>query len=161
MREGGFKNEPALFFGKLPANAVPLVKPLLRLLILLSGLLALEAHAAPAARQVLAEAALTDDDTRRRELIVGLAGSGDPAIAETLEAWRTDQLFIQTAADGSRRVVRLTGDKDAQDAQAATRLDDGKPLLTSTGAPLRLVASDLTAVEHNASLRREIGRAHV
>ena len=81
MLEGGFKNEPALFFGKLPANAVPLVKPLLRLLILLSGLLALEAHAAPAARQVLAEAALTDDDTRRRELIVGLAGSGDPAIA--------------------------------------------------------------------------------
>jgi urea transport system permease protein len=154
LLEGGFKNEPALFFGKLPANAVPLVKPLLRLLIFLSGLLALEAHAAPAARQVLAEAALTDDDTRRRELIVGLAGSGDPAIAETLEAWRTDQLFIQTAADGSRRVVRLTGDKDAQDAQAATRLDDGKPLLTSTGAPLRLVASDLTAVEHNASLRR-------
>ena len=46
MLEGGFKNEPALFFGKLPANAVPLVKPLLRLLILLSGLLALEAHAA-------------------------------------------------------------------------------------------------------------------
>jgi urea transport system permease protein len=154
IEKGRVHDEPALFVGKLPAIGAAPVKPLLRILTFLSALLAFNAHAASTARQVLAEAALTDDDTRRRDLIVSLAGSGDPAIAETLEAWRTDQLFIQTAADGSRVVVRLTGEKDAQDAQPAIRLDTGKAMLAPSGGPLRLVASDLTAVEHNASLRR-------
>jgi urea transport system permease protein len=46
------------------------------------------------------------------------------------------------------------GPKGENDAQDALRVDNGQPLTDPAGKPLKLVASDLTAVEHNANLRR-------
>jgi urea transport system permease protein len=50
--------------------------------------------------------------------------------------------------------VRLSGEKDARNGQLASRVDNGQLLPSTAGAPLRLAAGDLIAVEHTASLRR-------
>ncbi len=110
--------------------------------------------AAPTPRQLIAEAALTDDAAKKRELIGRLMGQGDPAIALLLEAWRTDVLFVYTAPDGAKVPVLLSGEKDAAGKQPATRVDTNALLTDAASAPLRLAATDLTAAEHTSSLRR-------
>ena len=107
-----------------------------------------------AARQVLVKAILAENGAEKRTLISSLAGQADDAIAALLVAWRSDALFVYQAPDGTKIPVQLTGAKDAQDAQAAVRVDTGAPLLDPSGKPMRLVGADLTAVEHNANLRR-------
>ncbi len=131
----------------------PLIR-LLRLAALSAWLLGACALAADSARQVIVQAILSDDDTQKRQLITSLTGNPDEAIAPLLTAWRKDALYLYTAPDGAKIPVELTGTKDAADAQLATRVETGQPLTDAAGKPLRLVASDLTAVEHDAALRR-------
>lgn len=136
------------------------MKPLSRLAFLFS--VAALVWAAPAARaavpptprELIARAALAEDSAQKRELIGQLMGQSDPAIAPLLEAWRTDTLFLFTAPDGTKIPVELSGDKDADGAQAALRVDTGKPLADAAGRPLRLAASALTAADHTSALRR-------
>jgi urea transport system permease protein len=120
------------------------------------GLLASALRAATAStpRQLIAAAVVAEDSAKKRELIGQLMGSGDPAIAPLLEAWRTDTLLVFTAPDGAKIPVLLAGDKDDAGKQPAARVDTGAPLTDAAGAPLRLAAADLTAAEHTSSLRR-------
>jgi urea transport system permease protein len=125
------------------------------LFIVACGLLPLAPAATPAnPREIIARAILADDDAAKRDLIATLAGQGDDAIAPLLTAWRSDQLFIYAPDATTKIPVQLVGPKADNDAQAALRVDTGQPLTNPAGQPLRLVGSDLTAVEHNASLRR-------
>ena len=127
----------------------------LRLFALAALSLGLSSFAADNARQTIAKAALAEAPAQRIEIITSLIGSGDESIQSLLAAWKEDALFIYAAPDGTKIPVQLTGEKDAQSsAQDATRVDTGKPLLNPAGQPLRLVAGDLTAVEHNSALRR-------
>ena len=112
------------------------------------------ALAAEPARQTIVEAVLSPDDGRKRELIASLMGQADESIAGLLIAWRKDELFVYTAADGAKTPVHLIGAKDASGAQDALRILDDKPFTSHDGKPLRLVAGDLTAVEHTTSIRR-------
>lgn len=105
-------------------------------------------------RETIAAAAASDDSSKQRELLSSLVGEGDEAIAPLLAAWRQDALFLYESPTGEKIPVTLSGEKDAADAQAATRVADGQPLLGADGAPLRLVGSDLSAAEHTSSLRR-------
>jgi urea transport system permease protein len=135
-----------------------LVKPLSRIILFIVGCgwcgLIHGATAPAGARQTIVQAILAEDDDTKRALIGQLAGSGDEAIDPLLNAWKSDALFIYAAPDGAKIAVELTGDKDGNNAQAAVRVDNGKPLTDPSGKPLRLVGSDLTAVEHNTGLRR-------
>ncbi len=110
--------------------------------------------AADTARQIIAKAALAETPAQRIEIITSLIGSGDESIQGLLAAWKEDALFVYTTPDGAKIPVQLSGEKDAKDSQTATRVDTGKPLLTPAGQPLRLVAGELAAVEHNSALRR-------
>ncbi len=111
-------------------------------------------HASDPARQVLIKAILSDDDDARRKLIGSLAGQADETIAAILVAWRSDALFIYASPDGTKIPVQLVGREDDNGAQRALRVDTDQPLVDPNGKPMRLVGSDLTAVEHNAALRR-------
>ncbi len=126
----------------------------LRSVALAALTLALVAPAADTARQIIVNAALADAPAKRIEIITSLIGSGDESIQPLLAAWKEDSLFVYTAPDGAKIPAQLSGEKDVKDSQLATRIDTGKPLLTSGGQPLRLVAGELTVVEHNAALRR-------
>jgi len=130
------------------------VKPLSRLLFFIAacGLWPLAWGAAPA-RETIVQAILAEDDARKVALLQQLAGQGDEAIAPLLGAWKADNLFLHDTG-GTKVAVQLVGPKGENDAQDALRLDTGKPHVDATGKPLRLVASDLIAVEHNANLRR-------
>ena len=130
------------------------MKPFLRFLLLLSCLLTPAARAAESARELLVRAILAEDDAEKRTLLGGLAAHPDDAIPGLLTAWRSDQLFIHAPADGPKTPVQLVGAKDESDRQEARRVADGQLLRNAAGQPLRLAASDLTAVEHDASLRR-------
>jgi urea transport system permease protein len=134
-----------------------LVKPRLRIIlfIIACGWMSLVHAAAPTSpRETIARAALAEDDASKRDLIASLAGQGDEAITVLLTAWRSDQLFLYTADAATKIPVQLVGPKNDDGAQDAIKISDGKPLTDATGKPLKLVASDLTAVEHNALLRR-------
>jgi urea transport system permease protein len=109
--------------------------------------------AAETARQTIVRAILAEDEARR-EIIATLLGQADDAIKPLLAAWRADALFVFTAPDGTKTPVLLTGEKDDKEAQAAFRVVDGEAVKDAAGKPLRLVGSDLTAVEHDSSLRR-------
>ncbi len=145
-------------------NAV-LVKPLSRIILFIvaCGLAPLApaatAQLSPAPRstdprQTIVNAILAGDGPAQRDLIATLAGHGDETIVTLLTAWRTDQLFIHSPDEATRIPVQLVGPKDDNDAQDALRIDTGKPLTDATGKPLKLIGSDLTAVDHNANLRR-------
>lgn len=131
------------------------MNPLPRLLfvLLIAGCTA-ALPAAESPRQTLARATLAGDDAEKRALIASLAGNGDVSIPHLLGAWRADRLFVHVAPDGTRTPVELSGPKDANDAQAARRIEDGAPFRDAHGQPLRLIAADLLVVEHDAALRR-------
>jgi urea transport system permease protein len=105
-------------------------------------------------RATIVRAILAPTPAQKRELINSLAGEGDEAIRDLFTAWRQDNLFVYAAADGIRIPVELAGDKDGAGTQAAVRIDTGAPLLDAAGRPMRLDATKLTAVEHDAALRR-------
>ena len=107
-----------------------------------------------APRPTIVQAILEEDDAKKRELIATLAGNPDEAIVTLLTAWRLDQLFIYAPNETTKTPVQLVGPKSENDAQDALKIVDGKPLTDAAGKPLKLVGADLTAVEHNASLRR-------
>ena len=153
---------PPLLLGTALAFIAPLPQMnfINRALCVVVGLFALgvatpgRAAAAPPPRETIAQAMLAENDADRIALIGSLVGQGDEAIKVLLTAWKEDALFIYAAPNGPKLPVQLTGDKDAKDAQEALRVVDGKPVTADTGQPLRLVGSDLTAVEHDANLRR-------
>jgi urea transport system permease protein len=147
----------------IPHSTV-IIPPRLKLLLPLLLAVLLPLHALHAAspepvgqadtpRQTIVKAILATDDAQKRAIIGSLAGQGDEAIRELFTAWRQDGLFVYTAPDGAKVPVELTGDKDANGAQAAIRVDNGEPLKSAAGQPLRLVDTQLTPVEHNARLR--------
>jgi urea transport system permease protein len=136
-------------------------KRILRLLLCgISSIMGLLANAsektvAPEnARATIVRAILTKDDAQKRELITSLTGQGDEAIRELFTAWRQDGLFIYTTPNGTKVPVELLAGTDTAGAQAALRVDNGEPLRNAAGKPLRVKASDLAAVEHDAALRR-------
>jgi urea transport system permease protein len=135
-----------------------LVSPFARIFILFACAVAPLVHAAGSTppRQIIATAILADDDAKKAAILASLAGQGDVAIPSLLGAWRTDTLFIFTATDGAKIPVQLTGPKGENDTQDALRVDTGEPLRDARGKALRLTASDLIAVEHNANLRRSM-----
>lgn len=98
---------------------------------------------------------LAGDEARKIELITSLMGEADESIKPLLNAWKEDGLFLYEPAGGGAAVpIQLTGEKDEDDKQAALRVDTGAPLVDADGKPIRLVAGDLTGVEHTASMRR-------
>jgi urea transport system permease protein len=132
------------------------VKPFFRLLpflLLALGTLATPPTRAASPRAVIVQAILEQEDTQRVTLLQGLAGQGDEAIPALLAAWRGDALFI-VEREGARIPVQLVGPKGEGDLQEALRVEDGQPLVDANGRRMRLNAADLTAVEHNANLRR-------
>ncbi len=124
-----------------------------RLLLIALMPLGVVAPAADSARATIIKAILAPDAAQTRTLVTSLTGNPDEAIPPLLEAWRTDNLFVYQ--DGAAAIpVQLTGDKDAEGARTALRVDNGEPLKDSAGRPLRLATSGLKAVDHTSSLRR-------
>lgn len=110
-------------------------------------------HAADTARQTIAKAILEEDTEKKTALITSLTGQSDPIIPVLLDAWKSDTIFVYKIDDEHKVPVTLVDGKDSEDKQAALRVDDAQPLLDKDGKPVRLVAADLDAAEHDSNLR--------
>jgi len=122
-------------------------------LLFLLGWLA-PAFAEETPRQTIAKAIFEEDSDKKTALINSLIGKGEPAIKPLLTAWKEDAIFLYKAEGSDTKVpVTLVADKDADDKQAAVRVDDGQPLKDADGKPLRIVAADYDAAEHDSNLR--------
>ena len=153
MREERFLHRNRSFFR--PLYSLRLVRTYIRLVFLTLSLWLSTGTGltAAAARDTLVQAMLADTDARKIELISSLAGEPDEAIKPILTAWREDSLYLYEPKGAAAVPVQLIGEKDDDDARAALRVDTGAPLVDAAGKPLRLVAGDLTAIEHNSKLR--------
>ncbi|HSI10594.1 MAG TPA: urea ABC transporter permease subunit UrtB [Chthoniobacter sp.] len=110
-------------------------------------------RAADTARQTIAKAILEEDTEKKTALITSLTGLSDPNIPVLLDAWKADTIFVYKIDDEHKVPVTLVDGKDSEDKQAALRVEDGQPLLDKDGKPVRLVAADLDAAEHDSNLR--------
>jgi urea transport system permease protein len=131
-------------------KALLLLPCLLALLVATPG----RAAATETPRALIARAATEAQPAQARQLLASAVGRADESVAPLLDAWRRDALFLHAQADGERVAVLLSGEKDERGAQSAVRAADGQPLPDEAGRPVRLVAADLPAAEHDASLRR-------
>ena len=121
------------------------------MIFLFMGVMSL--HAADTSRQTIVKAIMEEDADKKIALINGLVGQNDPSIKPLLNAWKEDAIFLYKLDDDHKIPVLLTDDKDADDKQSATRIEDGLPLKDKDGKPVRLAAADFDAAEHDANLR--------
>ena len=108
---------------------------------------------ADTARQIIAKAIVEEDAEKKTALIGSLIGNTDPVIRTLLAVWKEDAIFLYKAEGDTKIPVTLVDAKDADDKQAAIRIDDGQPLKDAEGKPIRLAAADLDAAEHDSNLR--------
>ncbi|MGB8166060.1 MAG: urea ABC transporter permease subunit UrtB, partial [Chthoniobacteraceae bacterium] len=105
-------------------------------------------------RQVVAKAIIEEDAEKKIAIINSLIGNTDPVIKTLFDAWKEDAIYLYKAEGSETKIpVTIGEEKDAEDKQSATRLDDGQPLKDAAGKPLRIVASDFDTAEHDSNIR--------
>lgn len=131
---------------------------LLAITLLFSAAQILRADDSP--RAVISKALTTEDAEEQAKLVSQLSGKGDNVVRDLLSAWKEGGIYLFEApanlpgfSEGQKIAVQLSAEKDGEDKQAATRVDTGEPLKDSSGAPLRLLASDLEAADTTSELR--------
>ncbi len=110
-------------------------------------------------RETIAKAIALPDDQERIPLVESLAGSTDPEIKKLLDAWKLGEIYVYEAADaipnfeaGARIPIRL-GEKNADDAQQAIRLDTLKPLLDAANKPIYVATYEIELADTSSELR--------
>jgi urea transport system permease protein len=129
------------------------MKLLLRAALLLPLLWCLTSWAAETPRAIITKAILTEDAAAQRALVGSLMGQGDEIIPVLLTAWRSDAIILYKA-DGATIPVLLVGDKNADGARAAVRVDDGTPLKDGAGKLVMVLSSGFKTADHTSALRR-------
>lgn len=125
------------------------------LILLLQSLLVLAA-ANVEDRQLLADAILNPDPNAQLDIVKKFAGNTDPAVIQSLEAWRGGTLYLFENPDGTKIPVLLDSQTDADSKAKAFRLIDGKEVLDASGQPQRFAQLDLEPVDSSAKLGRLI-----
>ncbi len=158
----------------MPGNPLPFIRRILfgqrshRLVLMLRSLfptvfpllLLTHSFAAEAPRQIIAKALVTEDVGEQAKLIGSLAGSSDDTIRVLLVAWKEGGIYLYTApaglpgfAEGAKIPVALSGEKNADDQQLATRIDNAEPLKDVEGKPVRLAAADVDSADTSSEVR--------
>jgi urea transport system permease protein len=104
-------------------------------------------------REIIAKAILTEDSEEQAKLITSLSETGSEEVRDLLNLWKEGGIYLAPGPEDTKIPVTLSGEKDADDQQLATRFADEKPLLDESGAPVRLVAADLDTAETDSSSR--------
>ncbi|MFH1497269.1 MAG: urea ABC transporter permease subunit UrtB [Verrucomicrobiota bacterium] len=112
------------------------------------------ARAESTPREIIAKAASAGNASERMALVQSLLGRGDADVPVLMDAWRRDQIFLYEDDAGSVIPVTLTGEADADDARAAVRVDNARPLTDADGKPVLVVGDDWDTAPHDLRLRR-------
>ena len=119
-------------------------------LVLFLNFAALFVQASPSASGVEKAVLLEDKSDEQISLIQSL--EPDLELINLLTLWKEGGIFLFETTEHQKIVLRLDGAKDADEKQAAFYLNGTFPKDTS-GKPLRLLASDLSAAETDSDLR--------
>jgi urea transport system permease protein len=137
-----------------------LIKRILLLLGVVAGLgFTAQAETTNEFRQILAQAAVTEDTDAQIELIQKLINSTDPLVARGLAAWRLSELYLYTPDADTKIPLLLDAQLDADEKAKAIRVSDGQFIQDAAGQPLRFLATELTPVDTTSKLRRAIKTA--
>ena len=137
----------------LAGNSLQLFRGGLRLLALMLVMQTMQGIAAESPRQIIARAILIEDTEEQAKLITSLSEAGSEEIRDLLNLWKEGAIYLAPGPEDSKVPVMLTGEKDAEDRQAAVRFDDEKPLMGEAGQPARLLAADLDVAETDSNTR--------
>src|SRR5580693_7740999 len=108
-----------------------------------------------AVRQKLAQAILTEGDTRQK-LLNDLAESGAKVVHDVLTAWTREGVYLYDDPDGSKVPILLDDQPDADGKARAIRIIDGEFVKDASGKELRFASADLSAAETDMRLRSSI-----
>ena len=117
----------------------------------------LNAKAPDPVRQKLARAILSEGQEQQK-LLGDLADSGSKVVADVLNAWARDGVYLYVAPDDSKVKVPVLLE-DAEDANGkarAIRIEDGQFLKDPKGAELRFDSNDLNNADTDMRLRSAI-----
>lgn len=109
-------------------------------------------------RKTLAQAIMGEGQDQQR-LLTLLGDSGAKVVADVLNAWVRDSVFIYPAPDGTKIPVTLEDQLDANDKARAIKIIDGQPLKDDKGNDLRFGPNDLNNAETDMRLRSAIQQA--
>jgi urea transport system permease protein len=123
----------------------------LAILTLLIGLLPVSRMAGVSPERTnLVQAILSEDTDQQAALLKQLATANDPWIEQTLAGWRQGGVYILETND-TRTPFMLEAAVDANGRAKGLRVLDAQPI-----ADIRFEASELTAADTNAKLRKAI-----
>jgi urea transport system permease protein len=106
-------------------------------------------------RQKLAQAILSEGQEQQR-LLGELADSASKIVADVLNAWSRDGIYLYNAPDSSKVPVLLEENEDASGKARAVRVDNGQYLKDAQGVELRLSRSELNTADTDMRLRSAI-----
>ena len=110
---------------------------------------------ASAVRQNLAQAILSEGQEQQR-LLGELADSASKIVADVLNAWSRDGVYLYNSPDNSKVPVLLEESEDASGKARAIRIDNGQYLKDAQGVELRFSRSDLNSADTDMRLRSAI-----
>ena len=108
-----------------------------------------------AQRATLVKAVLSEDAAEQQNLIKQLIGADDPVIEQALIAWRGGSLYLLETND-TKIPFLLEAQTDTDGLAKGVRIADGEVFKDASGKPLLFSATDLTAADANARLRKAI-----
>lgn len=119
-----------------------------------------KAFAQDTPRAVIAKAVILDESEEQARLINSLSGNPAPDLVSLINGWKVGAILIWEAPadvagipEGTRFAITLGPEKDAEDRQPAIRFADQTPLKDGNGAPIRVLASDVSSAETDSNLR--------
>jgi len=116
----------------------------------------LHAQDSPArsAREIIAEAAITTDADKQKELVESLTGGDSEEVVQWLAKWKEGEIYLYQDAAGTDTAVTLEGAPDGEEKYALSALATAKPVTAAEGAAARATKDELYMAETDSSLRK-------
>lgn len=118
-----------------------------------AGLNAAEPQARPP-REIIASAITAASADEQKDIILSLKATPSPEIVSWFDRWKSGEIFLHTAEDGTITPVLLTGTPNAAGASAAVRLVDDKPFTAADGTPILINPDEVEMADTSSALRR-------
>ncbi|WP_035609452.1 urea ABC transporter permease subunit UrtB [Haloferula sp. BvORR071] len=123
---------------------LPLLLPVLRA----------QTSAARPAREIIAEAIVTEDTDKQKELVASLAGADPDEVTYWFAKWKEGEIYTHQDDAGTSTAVTLEGGPDAEEKYALATVAAGKPLSAADGVAIRATKDDLYLADTDSGLRK-------
>ncbi|HYE30988.1 MAG TPA: urea ABC transporter permease subunit UrtB [Methylomirabilota bacterium] len=123
--------------------------------VFLLALFSLCASAAPAHRDALVKAILSEDLDEQITTLRTLSSTDDAFVQQALAAWRQGSVYLYDSND-TRIPFLLDAAVDAEGRAKGLTVADGRPFVDSSGKPLLFLPAEITPADTSSKLRKAI-----